>query len=51
MSGLWLVSYVVLWLLVILGGLTVLALAREVEALHRQLDSIRPYLTKGDTDR
>lgn len=51
MSGVWLISYVVLWLVVILGGLTLLALAREIEVLHQQLDSLRPYLTKADTDR
>lgn len=46
MTGFWLVSYIVLWLLVIVGGLTLIALAREVEVLHKQVDSLRHYLAK-----
>lgn len=45
MSGIWLVSYIVLWLIVIVSGLIIIALAREVEALHMHIDSLRPYLT------
>jgi len=48
MSGFWLVSYVVLWILVIVAGLVLLALAREVESLHRKLDSIQKYRRKVD---
>lgn len=40
MSGLWLVSYVVLWVLAMGGGLVILALAREIEALYTRLDSV-----------
>jgi predicted Holliday junction resolvase-like endonuclease len=49
MSGLWLVSYIILWLIVIVIGLIVVALAREIEVLHKQLDSLRPYLLKADS--
>jgi uncharacterized membrane protein YccC len=45
MSGFWLVSYIVLWALVIGVGLVILALAREIEALHTRLDSALDYLS------
>ena len=48
MTGFWLVSYIILWLLVIVGGLILIALAREVEVLHKHVDSLRHYLTKTD---
>ena len=44
MSGFWLVSYVVLWLVVIGGGLAFLAMAREMEALHKKLDTLQKFL-------
>lgn len=50
MTGFWLASYIVLWLIVVVGGLTVIALAREIEVLHKQLDSLLPYLTKKESD-
>ena len=34
MTGLWLVSYVILWLLVVVAGLVIPALAREIESLQ-----------------
>lgn len=37
MSGIWLVSYIALWLLVIILALVVLSLARLVGQLHRRL--------------
>ncbi|HEX2032251.1 MAG TPA: hypothetical protein VHL78_12800 [Actinomycetota bacterium] len=37
MSGWWLASYVVLWVLVVVLGLAVLALARQVGVLHLRL--------------
>lgn len=40
MNTLWLVSYIVLWFLVITGGLVILALSREVESLHQKLKEI-----------
>jgi hypothetical protein len=48
MTGLWLVSYVVLWSLLIAAGLVILALAREVEALHTRLDSLMKYASQAD---
>ena len=54
MSGFWLLSYVASWLLVIGGGLLILALAREVESLHRRLDALEKHLqrlTVGDEAR
>ncbi len=40
MTGIWLISYVVLWLLVLGGGAVILILAREVEALHTRLEAV-----------
>lgn len=50
MNGFWLVSYIVLWLVTIGEGLVLLALAREVEVLHKHVDSILPYLSKTHID-
>jgi len=44
MNMLWLVSYIVLWVLVIIGGLVILALSREVESLHKSLEEILDIL-------
>ena len=49
MSTWWLVSYVVLWLLVMGMGLVILALSREIEALHTRLDSLYHLLDKVHT--
>ena len=49
MTGLWLLSYVILWLLLIATGLVILALAREIEALHTRLDSLYHLLDKVHT--
>lgn len=48
MTGFWLVSYIMLWLLVIVGGLILIALAREVETLHKHIETLGRYLTKTD---
>lgn len=45
MSGIWLVSYIVLWLIVIVSGFIIIALAREIEVLHKRMDSLSSYLT------
>lgn len=50
MSGLWLMSYILLWLIVIASGLAIVALAREIEVMHKHLDSLRPYLSKKHKD-
>jgi predicted Holliday junction resolvase-like endonuclease len=46
MTGFWLASYIVLWLIVVAGSLIIMALAREIEELHKRIDSLQPYLTK-----
>jgi flagellar motor component MotA len=43
MSGLWLVSYVVLWLVVMGGALAFFAMAREMETLHKKLDTLQKF--------
>jgi len=48
MNGFWLVSTLVLWGLLIVGGLVLLALAREVEALHARLDLLQKYVARAD---
>ncbi|GAB4463507.1 MAG: hypothetical protein Kow0070_24100 [Anaerolineales bacterium] len=51
MSGFWLVSYIVLWLMVIGEGLVILALAREIEELHKRQDVSRSHSRQdGKTD-
>jgi hypothetical protein len=40
MTGIWLISYVVLWLLVLGGGAVILILAREIEMLHTRLEAV-----------
>lgn len=50
MTGFWLVSYIILWLLVVVGGLIIIALAREIEVLHKHMDSLSPYLSKLHLD-
>jgi hypothetical protein len=49
MSGMWMIGYVVLWLLVMGLGMAVLALAREVEMLHTRLESLYRFLDKVNT--
>jgi hypothetical protein len=48
MTGFWLVSYVVLWVLLAGAVLVILALAREVETLHQRLDSLQKLLSRTD---
>lgn len=48
MSGLWLISYILLWLIVVVSGMVILVLAREIEDLHKHVDSIRPYMIKAN---
>ncbi len=44
MTTIWLVSYVILWALVLVSALAVLALARELTALQRELEMIKYQL-------
>lgn len=50
MTSYWLVSYIILWLLVIVDSLVIIVLAREIEALHKHMDSLLPYLSKLHLD-
>ena len=45
MTGFWLISYLVLWIIVIGFAMVILALAREIEVLHQQLESFRRVKT------
>lgn len=49
MNTLWLVSYIVLWILVIISGLVILALSREVESLHKRLNEILAILASSNS--
>ena len=44
MTGFWLVSYVILWVVVIFGGLAVLAIAREIEQIYKKLETLQNLL-------
>lgn len=50
MTGFWLISYIILWLIVIVSGLIIIAMAREIEVLHKYIDDLRPYLYKLSLD-
>lgn len=43
MTGFWLISFLVLWIVVIGLAMVILALAREVEVLHKRVDSISRF--------
>jgi hypothetical protein len=45
MNSFWLISYIVLWVIVIVGGLIILALSREIEHLHERFDSLLKYIS------
>jgi hypothetical protein len=51
MTGIWLISYVMLWLLVLGGGAVLLMLARENEALHMRLDAIERRRSMPESER
>lgn len=51
MTGLWLISYVVLWLLVLGGAVVVLLLAREIETLHARLEAVERRNKLADLER
>ncbi len=50
MTGLWLITYIILWIIVIMGVITILAMAREIEVLHRHLDSLKHFLENSDVE-
>ncbi len=44
MNGFWLVSFVVLWIVVVMLALIILAMAKEIEALHTKINSLSRIL-------
>jgi hypothetical protein len=44
MTGMWLVSYVILWALALAGAVALLAVARELVALQRELQMVKYQL-------
>jgi len=50
MTGLWLISYVVLWLLVLGGAVVVLILAREIESLQARLETVERQKRLADLE-
>lgn len=51
MTGFWLVSFIVLWVVVIGLALVVLAMAREIESLHTRLDSLMRFKSGFDESK
>ena len=51
MTGIWLISYVVLWLLVLGAGVVILILAREIEALHQRQDAMERRKAMQEVER
>ena len=51
MQGLWLVSYVVLWILAITAGLVILALSQEIESLNKKLDSLMKIISSPEFNK
>ncbi len=48
MNTFWFISIIISWMLLIGAILVILALAREVEVLHRRLDSLQTFLRSPD---
>jgi hypothetical protein len=46
MNEYWLVSYIILWLVVIGCGLILLAIAREVESMHGKLETLDQFIRR-----
>ena len=44
MTGIWLVSYIILWVLALAGAVALLALARELVSLQRELEMVKYQL-------
>ena len=51
MTGIWLLSYVVLWLLVLGGAVVILMLAREIEVLHQRQDALERRKAVQEAER
>ncbi len=50
MTGIWLVSYLILWALALAGAVALLAVARELVAVQRELEMVR-YQLAHDQER
>ena len=50
MSGFWLISFIVLWIMVVIQGLIILALAREIEKIRKWLESLRKFINNPPAD-
>ena len=48
MTGFWLVSFIVLWIVVISLALIIFMMAREIEVLHTRLDSYKHFYKSLD---
>ncbi len=44
MTGIWLISYIILWALALAGAVALLALARELVAVQRELEMVKYQL-------
>lgn len=44
MTGFWLASFVVLWVVVVALAMVILAMAREIEDMHRRLETMSYYM-------
>jgi len=53
MTGFWLVSYIVLWVVVIGEGLVILMLSREIESVQTRLEAVerRHHRANGAGDK
>jgi Trk-type K+ transport system membrane component len=51
MNGFWLISYLILWLVVIGGALGFFAMAREMETLHKKLDTLEKFLRHSPSEK
>lgn len=43
-NAVWIISYIAIWALLIILGIVILALSREIETLHKKIDSLEKYL-------
>lgn len=50
MSGFWLICFIVLWIIVILQGIIILTLAREIEYIRKWLESLRKFVNNPPAD-
>lgn len=51
MTGFWLASFIVLWVVVVSLALVILAMAREIEDMHRRLESMSHYMASYPVEK